>query len=383
MCSRAVGIAPMSGFARMPAIGSNDLVSDATPINLHEYEMLARQRLSPMAWDYYSSGSLDEVTLRWNREAFERIAIRYRVLTGGETRDLSTQILGRRHAWPVLIAPTAFARLAHIDGEMAIARAAASEDVTMVLSSLSTVTLEEVASAAPGPKWFQLYVFRDRGLTAELVHRAEGAGYEAIVLTVDAPVLGRRERDAHNRFALPDGMVAANISAHLPRIAAEGHESGLAQFFATQIDPTLTWVDVDWLASLTTLPVLVKGVVRGDDAARAIEHGCAGVIVSNHGGRQLDTAIATIDALPEVVAAVAGRATVLLDGGVRRGTDAVKALARGADGVLLGRPLLWGLAVDGQAGVEHVLQLLRAELEHAMVLCGAASVDDLDLDLLA
>jgi 4-hydroxymandelate oxidase len=353
-------------------------------LNLYDYEALAEQRLTRLAWDYYSSGAWDEVTLRDNRAAFERIRLRYHVLRGVETPDLSTQLLGRPHAWPLLVAPTAFARLGHPEGEVAIGRAAAASEVTQVLSALSTVTLEDVAEASPdGPKWFQLYVFRDRGLTADLVARAEAAGYEALVVTVDAPVLGRRERDTRNHFALPEGMAAANIEAHLPRIASEEGGSALAWFFATQIDASLTWDDIDWLASQTSLPVLVKGVVRGDDAMHAVEHGCTAVIVSNHGGRQLDTAIASVEALPEVVQAVEGRASVLVDGGVRRGTDIVKALALGADAVLLGRPVLWGLAVDGQAGVEHVLSLLRAEFEHAMVLCGAGSVADLGPDLLA
>lgn len=353
------------------------------PLNLQEYETLAKERLTPMAWDYYSSGALDEITLRDNREAFDRIAIRYHVLAGSTERDLSTQILGRQHEWPVLTAPMAFNRLAHPDGENAIARAAATAGVTQVLSTFSTISLEEVARTTPdGPRWFQLYVFRDRGLTADLVRRAEAAGYEAIVMTVDTPVLGRRERDARNGFALPEGLAAANIASHMPRIASDGRDSGLAQFFATQIDSTLTWDDVEWLVSLTTLPVLVKGVVRGDDAERAIERGCAGVIVSNHGGRQLDTSIATIDALSEVAEAVDGRGAVLVDGGVRRGTDIVKALALGANGVLLGRPLLWGLALDGEAGATRVLALLRAEFEQAMVLCGASNVSELWPDLL-
>jgi len=320
--------------------------------------------------------------LRRNREAFDDLALWYRVLRGGARPDLSTEILGATHDWPVLIAPTAFACLAHPEGERAIARAARAADVTQVLSTLSTCTLEVVAAAAPGGrKWFQLYVFRDRELTAELVRRAEAAHYEALVVTVDAPVLGRRERDARNRFALPDGLVAANIASHLPRIAPDGAGSGLAWFFATQIDPTLTWADIDWLASLTSLPVIVKGVVRGDDAQLAVEHGCAGVVVSNHGGRQLDTSVSTVEALPEVVAAVEGRCAVLMDGGVRRGTDIVKAVALGADAVLLGRPVLWALASDGQAGVEHMLGLLRAELEHAMLLCGASRLSELTPDL--
>jgi 4-hydroxymandelate oxidase len=353
------------------------------PINLFEYEALARERLSPLAWDYYSSGALDEITLRDNREAFERIAIRYHVLAGTAERDLSAQVLGERHDLPILIAPTAFARLAHDDGESAVARAAAAEGVTQVLSTLSTTSLEDVSRAAPGGnRWFQLYVFKDRGLTADLVRRAEASGYQAIVMTVDAPMLGKRERDARNRFTLPDGLTAANLATQLARIPSDGTDSGLFQFFASVLDPGLTWDDVEWLTSLTTLPVLVKGVVRGDDAERAIERGCAGVIVSNHGGRQLDTAISSIDALPEVAEAVDGRGAVLVDGGIRRGSDIVKSLALGANAVLIGRPILWGLAVGGEEGVRSVLQILRAEFDLAMALCGASSVEELWPDLL-
>ncbi|MGE0227713.1 MAG: alpha-hydroxy acid oxidase [Dehalococcoidia bacterium] len=357
-------------------------MDDHLPLNLYEYEDRARRRLSPMAWDYYSSGALDEITLRANREAFDRLELRYRVLRGAAGLDASTTLLGRNHEWPLLIAPMAFARLADPEGELAVARAAEANGVAMTLSTLSTTALEEVAAASAHPKWFQLYVFRDRDLTAELVRRAEAAGYEALVLTVDAPQLGRRERDARNRFALPPGLDAANIAAHLPPVDAGDEGSGLAHFFATQIDPTLTWSDVDWLRSLTRLPVLLKGVVHPEDARLAVAHGAAGVIVSNHGGRQLDTAVAAVRALPDVAAAIEGRAAVLLDGGVRRGTDIVKALALGADAVLLGRPVLWGLAVEGEAGVDHVLRLLRAEFEHAMLLCGASSRAGLDVDLL-
>ena len=352
-------------------------------INLAEVEARALERLTPLARDYYASGATDEVTLRWNREAYERIAVRPRALVDVSARDLSTTILGRRHPWPVIVAPTAFQRLAHPDGEAAVARAAAAEGVTMTLSTLASTSIEDVAAAAPGaPRWFQLYVFRDRALTAALVARAEAAGYEAIVLTVDAPLLGRRERDARNRFALPEGMTAANLAEALARVSSDGRDSGLCQFFASQIDPGFTWADLAALCASTRLPVLVKGVLRADDATRAIEAGVRGVIVSNHGGRQLDTAIASIDALPEVVDAMAGRAPVLVDGGIRRGTDILKALALGADAVLLGRPILWGL-VDGEPGVRHVLQLLHAEFDLAMALAGCASRAAVTRDLVS
>ena len=352
------------------------------PINLFDYERLAAERLPRLAYDYFASGAHDEVTLRENRAAFERLRLRPRVLVDVSARDGSTHLLGRRHEAPLLVAPTAFAKLAHPDGELAIARGATSAGVTMALSTLATTSLEDVAKAAGRPAWFQLYVFRDRGVTRELVGRAETAGYEALVVTVDAPLLGRRERDIRNRFVLPAGLFAENLLAEHLRHLPAGADSGLALYVASLLDQSLTWADIDWLRSLTRLPVLVKGILRADDAARAVEHGVAGVVVSNHGGRQLDTAIAAVDALPEVVAAVDGRADVLLDGGVRRGIDILKALALGARAVLVGRPVLWGLAVDGEAGVERVLRMLREEFDLAMALCGCPSVDSIGRDLL-
>ncbi|MPZ98481.1 MAG: alpha-hydroxy-acid oxidizing protein [Dehalococcoidia bacterium] len=353
-------------------------------LNVLDYETAAHKVLPPMARDYYASGAHDEVTLRANRAAFERVALRYHVLRGVEVRDTSVELLGRRHPVPLLIAPAAFGRLAHPDGELAVARAAAAAGITQTLSTLSTCSIEAVAEAGGGgPRWFQLYVFRDREVTRDLVQRAEAAGYEALVLTVDAPVLGYRDRDARNRFELPEGLAPESLSGALAKVQAEGAASGLFQYFAALIDPSLTWDDVDWLLSVTRLPVLLKGVVRGDDATLAVEHGAAGVIVSNHGGRQLDGAVASLDALSEVAAAVDGQAAVLVDGGVRRGTDILKALALGADAVLVGRPVLWGLAVAGEAGVRHVLELLSAEFDLAMALCGVQSVEEITRDLVA
>lgn len=362
-------------------------MTSATPegaplINVFDYEARAAQLLGPMAFDYYASGAHDEVTLRDNREAYDRLRLRPRMLRDVSERDTSTTLLGRRHPAPLLIAPTAFARMAHAEGELAVARAAGALGLTMTLSTLATTSIEDVRAAATGPLWFQLYVFRDRALTRSLVERAEAAGYEALVVTVDAPLLGRRERDARNAFELPAGLEAANLaSEETPRLEGRPGESGLNRFFAAQLDQTLTWDDIDWLRSISRLPVLVKGVLRGDDAALAVEHGAAGVVVSNHGGRQLDTTIATIDALPEVVEAVAGRADVLLDGGVRRGTDVLKALALGARAVLVGRPVLWGLAVEGEAGVASVLRILLEELDLAMALCGARTLEEVTPDL--
>ncbi|MSQ31433.1 MAG: alpha-hydroxy-acid oxidizing protein [Dehalococcoidia bacterium] len=340
-----------------------------------------------MARDYYASGALDEITLRENRAAYDRIALRYHVLADVGVRDTSTPILGRVHPWPVVIAPTAFMRLADPDGEVAVARAAHAEGVTQTISALSTASLEEIAAAVPeGSRWFQLYVFRDRELTRDLVRRAEAAGCTAIELTADTPVLGRRERDARNAFALPPGLSMPNLARLGEGIRAPGTAPGsdsiLLQFFAAQVDPALSWRDLDWLCSITSLPVLVKGVVRGDDAARAIEAGAAGVVVSNHGGRQLDTAIATIDALPEVAAAVDGRGAVLVDGGVRRGTDILKAIALGAQAVQIGRPVLWALAVGGEAGVRRMLAILREDFDRAMALAGTPDLASITPDLI-
>ena len=357
-------------------------MADGVPfLNLTEIELAARERLAPLAYEYYVGGANDEVTIRENRAAFERLSLRYRVLVDVSRRSTSTTVLGTRVDFPVLVAPTAFQRLACDEGEMATARAAAASGTVMILSTASTCTIEDVG-AIGGNLWFQLYVYADRGMTKALVERAEASGMRAIVLTVDAPMLGRRERDLRNRFHLPDGVRLANVpsSGSVPMPTGHG-ESGLANHFASGIDAALTWKDVDWLRSITKLPVLIKGIVRGDDAVRAVDHGAAGVIVSNHGGRQLDTAIASVRALPEVAEAVAGRAEVLLDGGVRRGTDVIKALALGARAVLLGRPVVWGLAAAGESGARRVLELLRAEVDLAMALCGCPSVGDISRDL--
>ena len=360
------------------------LVNDGVPfLNLAEIESAARERLTSLAYEYYVGGANDEVTVRENRSAFERLALRYHVLVDVRKRDTSTTVLGTAIDFPVLVAPTAFQRLACDDGEMATARAAAATGTVMILSTASTCTIEDVA-AAGARTWFQLYVYSDRGLTKALIERAEACGMGAVVLTVDAPVLGRRERDLRNRFHLPDGVRLANVpsSGSVPMPTGHG-ESGLANHFASGIDAGLTWSDVDWLRSITRLPVLIKGIVRGDDAARAVDHGAAGIIVSNHGGRQLDTAIASIRALPDVAEAVAGRADVLVDGGVRRGTDVIKALALGARAVLVGRPVVWGLAAGGESGARRVLELLRAEVDLAMALCGCPTIGDITRDLVA
>jgi 4-hydroxymandelate oxidase len=349
-------------------------------LNLHDLEALARARLPQLAWDYYASGADDERCLRRNCDAFAELALHYRVLVDVSSRTLVTTVLGQRVEVPVLVAPTAFHKLAHKDGELASVRAAGDAGTVFILSTLSNTRVEDVVAAATCPVWFQLYVYRDRGATEALVRRVEAAGCTALVLTVDAPLLGRRERDVRNRFALPPELGIENMHGY-ETVEKPMAESGLAAYFAELIDPSLTWEAVSWLRSITTLPVIIKGIVRADDAARAVGEGAAGIVVSNHGGRQLDASPATIEVLPRVVDAVGGRAEVYLDGGVRRGTDIVKALALGARAVLVGRPVLWGLAAAGRAGVAAALGVLRRELDLAMALCGCPDVASITRDL--
>ncbi len=353
------------------------------PVNLSDYEAIARETLPQMAFDYYASGANDEITLRENDRAYDRIRLKYRVLRDISQRTTATTLLGHDLHMPVIVAPTAFQRMAHPDGEIATVRAAGEAGTLMIVSTLSTTSIEDVTAAAAGPVWFQLYVYKDREATADLVRRAEACGCSALVLTVDAQVWGRRERDVRNRFHLPDGLAIKNLMpAGKEQFPQEAQGSGLAAYVVSLFDQTLSWSDVDWLCGLTSLPVLLKGIVHPDDARLAIDHGAAGVIVSNHGGRQLDTAPATIEVLPEIVAAVDGRLPIIIDGGVRRGTDVVKALALGAQAVAIGRPVLWGLAAGGQQGVGDVLAMLRSEIDTAMGLCGAATVDELNADIL-
>lgn len=351
-------------------------------LNLSELEALAQSRLSQMAWDYYASGADDERCLRRNRDAFAEIALHYRVLVDVAHRELATTILGHSIAMPICVAPTAFHRLAHDDGELASVRGAGDAGTLFILSTLSNTPVEKVVAAASGPVWFQLYVYKDRAATEALVHRVEAAGASALVVTVDAPLLGRRERDVKNRFALPDHLAIENMYADGYRpVRAVENESGLAAYFVSLLDASLTWDALAWLRSVTKLPVIVKGIVRADDAVRAIEHGAAGIVVSNHGGRQLDASPATIEVLPRIADALGGRGQILLDGGVRRGADVIKAIAYGARAILVGRPVLWGLAANGREGVATALGLLRRELDLAMALCGCARIADITRDL--
>ncbi len=355
---------------------------DSSPANLLELEALAKRTLSQSAFDYYASGADDEITLRRNREAFERRAIHYRVLVDVSQRRTKTRVLGVDVSMPVLVAPTAFHRMACADGEIATARAARAAGTAMVLSSLSNTDVEDVAEEHPDATFFQLYVYRDRDATLGLVRRAEAAGCKALVLTVDAPLLGRRERDVRNAFSLPGDLKVKNlVPVGYGDCDAPAGDSGLAAYFASLIDPSLSWKDLDWLRSITTLPIAIKGIVRVDDAQRARDAGASAIVVSNHGGRQLDGSPATLDVLAPIADAVGQDVEVLLDGGVRRGTDVLKALALGARAVLVGRPILWGLAWSGEAGARFVLDTLRRELDLAMALAGAPTLSAITRDL--
>ncbi len=354
-------------------------------LNLFDFEAAASRLVESSAWGYQTGGANDEITLRENRRAWDDIAIRYRTMVDVRTRVLSTTVLGSPVSMPILVAPTAMQKLAHPDGECGMAQAAAAAGTLMIVSTTATTGLAEVQAATPAPKWFQVYIYQGREYTRELVRRAAAVGYKALVLTVDAPTLGRRERDIRSGFTLPPGLHIANAD-HVgmdvvPTATADA--SGLMHHFRGLHDPSLSPRDIEWLRDLSGLPVLVKGIVRGDDAVRAVEHGASGIVVSNHGGRQLDTSIATARCLREVVTAVDGRAEVYVDGGIRRGTDVLKALALGARAVLLGRPPVWGLAVGGAQGAQQVLELLRDELDLAMALAGCPTIESITPDLVA
>ena len=329
-----------------------------------DYEGPARARLPADVYDYVAGGAGDEWTVRENRAAFDRWILRPRVLRGiprGDL-DLSTEVFGEPVSMPVLVAPWAYQRGVHPDGERATARAAARAGTVMVVSTTTEAFLEEVAASSTGPKWWQLYVFTDRGATVETLGRVRASGFRAIVMTVDFQDNGLRHRDTRSGFVMPMGLPSSELA----------------------YDPTISWDDLPWIREqIPGLPLLLKGILTGEDAALAVEAGVDGIVVSNHGGRQLDGVAATITALPEVLDAVGGRIPVLMDGGVRRGTDVLKALALGASAVLVGRPTAWGLAVGGEQGVVDVLEILRAELANAMILSGCRRVADVSPALVA
>jgi 4-hydroxymandelate oxidase len=341
------------------------------PLTVPEFESLARARVGAAAWDYQSGGAGDELSLADNTLAWDRIRLRPRVLVDVSSRDLSTSALGVSLEHPIIVAPTAAHQLSHPEAERASARGAADAGALFTLSTISSVPMEEVAGTAPGaPRWFQLYAPSDREACRALVNRAAAAGYSAVAVTVDLPLPGNRERDIRNRFEV-------DLGVHLPPDQAVDPDTGIV------VLPTLDWEELEWLRGVCSIPLIAKGILRADDAQRAVGAGCDGIWVSNHGGRQLDTSISGAEALPEIAAAVGERALLIVDGGVRRGVDVLKGLALGADLVAVGRPVLWGLAVDGSAGVRRVIEILRDELSLAMALAGCRSIADITLDLIA
>jgi 4-hydroxymandelate oxidase len=356
-----------------------DMTADGSElVSLTDYARAAADVLNAGALAYFAGGAGDEITMRDNIAAWQRLAIRPRTLVGVGDRDPAVTLLGRRRPHPIVIAPMAYQRLAHVDGEIATARAAAATESIMCLATFSTTTSPVVAEAAPAAsRWFQLYVFSDRGLSRELVAQAVEQGYEALVITVDLPVVGVRERELRSEV-----QVQISTEQMVQRVTAAGGRGLTPAEFTSLIDPDLRWSDIEQFASDCPVPVIVKGILRAEDALIALEHGVRGIVVSNHGGRQLDTVLSGADALPAVVEAVGGTVDVLVDGGIRRGTDIVKALALGARGVMVGRPVLWGLAVDGTDGARRVLDILLAEFDRALALTGARNVDELDASLI-
>ncbi|KAL3511593.1 hypothetical protein ACH5RR_024310 [Cinchona calisaya] len=344
------------------------------PVNATEFQELARQALPKMYYDYYAGGAEDQYTLKENVEAFRRITIRPRILVDVSKVDLSTSILGYKTSAPIMIAPTGMHKLAHPEGEVATARAAAACNTIMALSFSSSCTLEEVASSCDADRFFQLYVYKIRDISALVVQRAERNGFKAIILTADTPRLGRREADIKNKMIVPplrnlEGLISTDV------VTDSG--SNLEAYASATMDSSFCWKDIAWLKSITNLPILIKGVLTPEDAIKALEVGVAGLIVSNHGARQLDYSPATITVLEEVVQAVQGKIPVLLDGGVRRGTDIFKALALGAQAVMIGRPVVFGLAAKGEYGVRRVVNMLKDELELSMALAGCCTVKDI------
>jgi 4-hydroxymandelate oxidase len=346
--------------AQSPAASGSEL---EPLLSLFDFETEAHTRIPHGAWERISGGSADEITLRWNREAYEHIRLKPRILVDVSKLDTRVRLFGQELPFPILLAPTGGQRFIHPEGEVAAARGAAAANSIYVISSSASMKVEDIASSTKGPVWFQLYVQKDRAFTRDLVQRAEDSGCRALCVTVDSPTFGTRNREDRAKKELPE--------RELPNLKGKDY-----------LDPTLTWKDVDWLRSFARRPVLLKGVLNPDDAATAVKAGASGIIVSNHGARNLDTVPATIDALPLVVEKVAGRVPVLVDGGIRRGTDIIKAFALGASAVQIGRPYLWGLGISGAEGVTRVVEILRKEFEIAMALTGRPTIASIDRSVL-
>jgi 4-hydroxymandelate oxidase len=338
----------------------NDLNDLSDIINLYDVERLAAGRMTPMAYEYVASGAADELTVRWNRQALDAIKLNTRVLVDVSTIDTRISLFGMDLAYPILIAPTAYHKIMHPDGELATARGAGAASAIYIVSSFTNTPLRQIASVATQPLWFQLYVRDDREFTKALVQEAEAQGCRALCVTVDTPVAGVRNRQQRVNFAMPEGITTPHM---------------VDAFALTR---SLTWKDIEWLQSFTHIPILLKGILNPDDADIAVKAGVSGIVVSNHSGRNLDTVPATIEALPRIAETVNKRVPILMDGGIRRGTDVLKAIALGASAVLVGKPICFGLACGGAEGVARVLTILRTELELAMALTGRATIAGID-----
>jgi 4-hydroxymandelate oxidase len=347
-------------------------------LSLDDFAAVAKQRMPNATFEYVDSGAGDEHTMRWNRERWSEIKLKPRVLTDVSQIFTETSFLGQHFHVPILLAPTAYQRLYHPEGELATIAGANAAGVSLVLASFASHSVEDIAKQVRRRFWFQLYVQRDRELTRSVVQRVEAAGCATLCVTVDTPILGIRTREMRSQFAVPDDMPMPNMIGSPTDELSRSHLPEFGSIYSRRLDPRLTWDDISWLRSIAKVPILLKGILNPEDARRALDAGASGIIVSNHGGRNLDTLPATAEALPRVVEAVAGRIPVLVDGGIRRGTDVLKALALGAKAVMIGRPYVYGLAVAGAAGVERVLQILKTELMMAMALAGVCSIKEID-----
>ncbi|MCZ3388085.1 MAG: alpha-hydroxy-acid oxidizing protein [Actinomycetia bacterium] len=368
-----------------PANAAADAAPNAVPddaVSVRDLEDLAQQMLSDRTWNYVACGAADEVSLGWNDSAWRELRLAPRVLVDVSGVDTSTQLLRRRFAHPIVVAPTAAHRQYHPDGEGATRRGAAAAEALAVMSTLGSTPVAELGTAADGPWWFQLYVQSDLDFTARLIDDVVAAGAEALVLTVDTPLLGARDRDRRTSGHTVDGLLPPALAGVPPSVALPPNPRPFERIYNPHLDPSLTWETLEWLVDRSPIPVLAKGVVRADEARRCVDSGVGGIVVSNHGARNLDTVVPTAQALPGVVQAVAGAVPIVVDGGIRRGTDIAKALALGAAAVMVGRPVIWGLTVGGQGGVQWVLDTLWSELAMAMGLLGAPRIDDLTPDLI-
>lgn len=352
-------------------------------ICVQDFEIYARNNLSSEARDYYFSGANHEQTLRDNIEAFGRFKIRPKCLRDVSKRDLSVTLLGEKVSFPIGISPTAMQKMAHPDGEIATAKAAASMETVAIFSTIATTSIEDIGKNSNGLKWFQLYIYKDRRITVDLIKRAERNGFKAIVLTVDTPVFGMRLADARNKFSLPSNLRMANFDLNdVKSFGVVGkEESGLNEYASSLFDSSLTWEDVKWLKSITSLPLVVKGILTNDDAILALKYGADAIMISNHGGRQLDSVPATIEVLPEIAKALNGKCEIYIDGGIRTGIDVLKALALGAKAVFIGRPVIWGLSYNGEEGVKQILKILRKEFDLAMALSGCSRISDINMSM--